>query len=204
MRVKYQTANGRLTFEFESENDKKLFATLAHIQEIFEEAACGCCKSNRIIYDVREFDGNSYYKLLCEACGATLDFGQHKTGDSLFPKRFDKDAKAELPNGGWYRYKETQAKPQAAPSANHVTPGPTTPVPTRAATPPPANRPAPKEPTTSELLANALATLPTLRHLHKVEEWGRWWKGIPNRTHAMNDQFEEAYHAAMERIAGRS
>ena len=63
MKATYQTANGRLTFEFEAESNKEMVSQLAHIQEIFEEPACGCCKSDRIRFDLREFDGNKYYKL---------------------------------------------------------------------------------------------------------------------------------------------
>lgn len=124
MKVKYVTANARLTFEFESENDKTLVNHLAHIQENFEESTCGCCKSDKIRFDVREFDGNTYYKLLCDACGATLDYGQHKNGNTLFVKRFVKDTRDPLPNRGWYRYKATEGgsvpSPQAASSRNRT------------------------------------------------------------------------------------
>lgn len=104
MKGKYTTANGRLSFEFEGATDRAIFAQLAEIQEVFEEAACGCCRSTSLRYEVREFDAYKYYKLLCTACGATLDFGQHKVGESLFPKRRDKDGN-DLPNDGWYVYR---------------------------------------------------------------------------------------------------
>ena len=120
MKVRYQTANARLTFEFESENDKTLVTNLAHIQELFEETCCGCCKSDRIRFDVREFDDFVYYKLLCDACGATLDFGQNKTGNTLFVKRFEKDSREPLPHRGWYQYSKSPEKtpPRPAPP-NH-------------------------------------------------------------------------------------
>src|ERR1022692_1171417 len=137
MKVSYVTANARLTFEFESENDKTLVTQLAHIQEVFEEETCGCCKSERIRFDVREFDGNFYYKLLCDDCGATLDFGQHKTGDTLFVKRFEKDTREALPNRGWYQYgkspEPTPTKPATPPSKPAA---PTTPTKPAASAPP--------------------------------------------------------------------
>lgn len=137
MKVSYTSANCRLTFEFESDNDKTLVTNLAHIQEVFEEQTCGCCKSERIRFDVREFDGNHYYKLFCDECHATLDFGQHKTGNTLFTKRFEKDTRDPLPNRGWYQYKKADEplpptkpasappKATAAPSTNHSTKPPT-------------------------------------------------------------------------------
>jgi hypothetical protein len=102
MKVRYTTENNRLTFELEATTGKQAFEIVAAIQELFEEPACGCCKSAHIRCDVREFDGNSYYKLLCNACGAQLDFGQHKDGKGLFVKRTDKETKKPLPNRGWY------------------------------------------------------------------------------------------------------
>ena len=42
--------------------------------------------------------------MVCRGCGAQFDFSQHKEGGGLFAKRFDKDSRSELPNGGWYIY----------------------------------------------------------------------------------------------------
>lgn len=104
MKVSYTTPNGRVTFEMELANSKMAFEAIAAIQELFEEEACGCCKAKNIRCDVREISGNKYFKLLCNACGATLDFGQHKDGKGLFVKRTDRDTHAQLPNAGWYHY----------------------------------------------------------------------------------------------------
>jgi hypothetical protein len=65
-----------------------------------------------LAYEVREFDGNNYYKLVCRDCHATLDFGQRRDGNNLFIKRKDADGNL-LPNRGWYRY-QGGAKPAAA------------------------------------------------------------------------------------------
>ncbi len=107
MKIVYKSANGRMTFEFEAGSHKEAITKLAAIQELFEEPTCGCCKSDLIRFDVREFDGNSYYKLVCEKCTAQLDFGQHKVGNGLFCKRYDKETKSALPNRGWYVYRKT-------------------------------------------------------------------------------------------------
>jgi hypothetical protein len=109
MKVIYSTADGRLQFEFEATSGKEAFGRVAEFQETFEEAACGCCNSDAIRCEVRHFEGNAYHKLLCNECGATLDFGQHKdTTRGLFAKRKD-DTRKRLPARGWYRYGETTA-----------------------------------------------------------------------------------------------
>lgn len=103
MKVVYTSASGRLSFEFEVQTGKAAFEAVAAIQELFEEPDCGMCKGKRIKCDCREFDGNKYFKLACDDCGAQLDFGQHKDGKGLFIKRKDKDNRA-IPNRGWYKW----------------------------------------------------------------------------------------------------
>jgi hypothetical protein len=105
MRITYVSANGRLRIEMEAGSPKQVFELVAGVQDLFDEPECGLCKSKSIGCDVREFGGNKYYKMLCYACGATLDFGQHKDGKGLFSKRWHKDTNQPLPNRGWYQYK---------------------------------------------------------------------------------------------------
>ena len=110
MKMVYQS--GKLTFEAEISSGKQAFEVAAKMAELFEETHCGCCKSEHIRHEVREYDGNSYYKMLCNDCGAQLDFGQKKDGKSLFAKRYDSEAKQALPNRGWYVWHgEKKAKP---------------------------------------------------------------------------------------------
>jgi hypothetical protein len=106
MLVRYTTPNHRLTIELDVTTGKQAFELVAAIQELFEEGYCGCCKSDRIRCDVREFDGNSYYKIVCMDCNAQIDLGQHKNGKGLFIKR-TKDGKV-LPNSGWYVWQKPQ------------------------------------------------------------------------------------------------
>jgi hypothetical protein len=104
MIVRYTTENARMVFEFDGATHKDCLVKLAAIQELFEEPACGACKSKRIRFNVREFEGNTYYKMICQECSAQLDYGQHKVGGTLFVKRWDKDTRTALPNNGWYIY----------------------------------------------------------------------------------------------------
>lgn len=117
VKVNYTTPNGRLSFEFEAQDGKAVFSWVAAIQELFEEPNCGCCQSQHIRCEVRHIDSNSYFKLLCIDCGATLDFGQKKDGKGLFAKRRDED-KSDLPNRGWYVW---QPQGQAAPLPHPAT-----------------------------------------------------------------------------------
>ncbi|MBW3600627.1 MAG: hypothetical protein KY475_25615 [Planctomycetes bacterium] len=117
MRIRYVSTNGRLEFEGETPSVKEAFEWLSTIQELFEENACGLCGKDHLTYEVREFDGNNYYKLVCRDCHATLDFGQRRDGANLFIKRKDADGNP-LPNRGWYRYQGAgAATPAPAPSS---------------------------------------------------------------------------------------
>jgi hypothetical protein len=102
-------ANDKLEFELEASGQKEIFKELALIQEVFSEAKCGLCGSTNIRFVTRSVDGNDYYELRCNDCGAVLAFGQHKKGGTLFPKRKD-DEGNYLPNKGWYKW--TAAKDQ--------------------------------------------------------------------------------------------
>lgn len=108
MRVQYTTSNGRLVFESDVSTPKEAFEWLATIQELFEEPSCGLCHAVNWQCDVREFDGNAYYKLTCRDCGATLDCGQRRDGSNLFIKRKDADGHP-LPHHGWYHYTPSDA-----------------------------------------------------------------------------------------------
>ena len=111
MEAQYKTRDGRLLIKVEAEHQKGLFKELAATQEIFEaEAECGCCRSKELRFRVRVVDENEFYELVCH-CGARFEFGQHKKGSSLFPKRRAEDGTI-LPNRGWAKWE---------PSANTAT-----------------------------------------------------------------------------------
>lgn len=102
MKINYKV-NDRLVFEIEGAGQKEIFKELAIIQEIFGESHCGLCDKSNLKFIVRNVEGNDYYELRCSDCGATLAFGQHKKGGTLFPKRKDDDGNW-LPNKGWYKW----------------------------------------------------------------------------------------------------
>ena len=103
MKITYTTASGKISVELEGDTQKDLFGQLGAFQEIFDQATCGKCSSTSIRFVVRDIDGNSYYELRCEDCGARLEFGQIKKGGGLFPRRKDKEGNW-LPDGGWVKW----------------------------------------------------------------------------------------------------
>jgi hypothetical protein len=116
MKVTYTTPTGRVQIEMEAPTVKDAFAGVAQLEEVFSEPCCGCCQSANIRPELREFEGNKYYKVLCTDCGATLDLGQYKdVARGLFVKRKSDDG-APMPRRGWYVY---GGEPEPAPPAGH-------------------------------------------------------------------------------------
>lgn len=105
-----RTCGGRLTLKVQAEKQKDLFRQVAIAQEVFDsETECGCCNSDRIHFQVRTVDSMEFFELICLGCGARFEFGQHKNGNSLFPKRRDEHG-ALLPNRGWARWEKPDGR----------------------------------------------------------------------------------------------
>jgi len=98
MKVNY--TNKKLNVEIDADSAKEAFKKLAEFQEVFDETSCGLCKGEEIQFVVRNVEGNDYYELKCRSCGGKLAFGQHKSGNSLFPKR-----KEHYETKGWHKWK---------------------------------------------------------------------------------------------------
>jgi hypothetical protein len=124
--------------------------------------------------------------LLCVACGATLDFGQHKQGDTLFPKRFDRDERSPLPNRGWYRYQGKPAESTPTKTATAPMPGPTA---------PPAD--------VHKLIVENYAKARATADAEMVERWRRWAAKFTFTDQQQKEQ-TAAHRAALERIARAS
>ena len=109
MKVIYRV-NNNLSFELDGSGQKDMFEQLAMVQEIFGQDVCGKCKSENLVYRIRENDGNKFYELMCKKCFAVLSFGQHKIGGTLFPSKKDKGGDW-LPDNGWTKWnKEKQIR----------------------------------------------------------------------------------------------
>lgn len=106
---------GQLTFQLEGTTQKELFKTIAAIQEVFSEEACGLCGCETLRFVVREVDGNDYAEIHCTnaACRAKLAFGQSKQKPgTLFPiRKLTKEGKPHRKTGefgkhnGWTKYR---------------------------------------------------------------------------------------------------
>jgi hypothetical protein len=104
MKVTYTTKNNQLKIDVNTESVKDTFKQLAEIQEVFDEPCCGMCKDTKIRFIVRSVENNDYYELKCTSCGAKLAFGQHRNGNSLFPKRKLADGTFDKINKGWHKW----------------------------------------------------------------------------------------------------
>jgi len=107
MKLTYSNPTSRIQIEAEVSDAKTAFETVAEVQELFDEKACGACQSTNIRCDVRTAQGFRFYNLKCRGCSARLDFGQHQDSKTLFAKRRNDDGSAK-PHNGWYVY---QAEP---------------------------------------------------------------------------------------------
>lgn len=107
MELQVRSSNGRLWLKVDANSQKDLFRAAAGFLEVFEaETNCGLCNSNRVRPQTRTVDAFEFFELVCEACDARFEFGQHKNGQTLFPKRRDEDGNP-LPNRGWKVWKAT-------------------------------------------------------------------------------------------------
>ncbi len=106
MKARYKTFGGQIEFEIDGSTEKEVFKQIAKLQEVFKGEACGVCKKSNVRLQVRTVEENDFYELKCDepGCGATLSYGQHKKGGSLFPKRKDSEEKKWLPNKGWSKW----------------------------------------------------------------------------------------------------
>lgn len=108
MKIVYR-ASDKLTVEIEAAGQKEIFKAMSSVQEILGDTVCGACGSENVRFVVRRVDDNDYYELRCADCGAVLQFGQHKAGGTLFPKRKDKEGNW-LPNRGWTKYQPSSKR----------------------------------------------------------------------------------------------
>ena len=90
--------------QVECEGDaKECFTELASAHELFSHNECKACGSKQVRPVVRDYEGNTYYEMKCDACRATLGFGQRRVDGALYPRRKGKDGEW-LQNDGWVQF----------------------------------------------------------------------------------------------------
>ena len=104
--VKVRMQCGRIWLEVDAQGVKEAVKALGEYGEVFSERNCGQCGSEDLAYQHREHDGNAFYSMKCVACGAQLDFGQHRHGGTLFAKRKRADGQFDREHRGWYRWQD--------------------------------------------------------------------------------------------------
>lgn len=114
MKVTHTTLDGRTTVEVEGDDQKSVVEQLSLFSEVFESEPCGKCSGNDTRFRVRKVqDGkkvHSYYERVCVKCGARLHYGQHSEGGTLFPKRYDAEAKESIGKNGWLKFNKDTGK----------------------------------------------------------------------------------------------
>jgi hypothetical protein len=104
---------GAFKFIVDEKTEKEVFEKISVIQEVFGQEKCGLCESRNIKYVVREAEDNKFFEVQCQefSCRAKMAFGQHKKGNTLFPRRKDGDGNY-IPNNGWEKW-DGKPKPTA-------------------------------------------------------------------------------------------
>lgn len=112
MQLHFTTHDKRISMTFDGSSETDLFDKISKFQEVFDNNQCGKCGNTNIKFVIRtaeyEKDGKTktarYHELRCRKCGAKLEFGVHQdTGNTMYPKRKDKDGKY-LPDSGWIKW----------------------------------------------------------------------------------------------------
>lgn len=106
MQIERTLPDGKTKFIMEASSPKEAFIKLALIDDLFSEGECGVCKSKEIRFVNRKVDNGSYLEMRCMACRAQLSYGQNKEGNGIFLKKWDKENRCPMPNGGWYVYQQ--------------------------------------------------------------------------------------------------
>lgn len=101
--VKVRINCGCVWLEVDSNSVKDAMKELGPYEEVFSHSTCGACGSTNVVNQVREVDRFTYYERSCTDCRARLQFGQHQTGHTLFPKKKDSEGNW-LPNNGWTKW----------------------------------------------------------------------------------------------------
>lgn len=116
------TPNPKFTIHVTAEKETEMFRKLSRLQEVFGEGTCGICNSTDIryqAYKVKTKDNGEFWNhvIHCDACEASLQFSQHKVGETLYARR-DKAPKTR----GWMPKSGQPAPNQKVEKTSVVTP----------------------------------------------------------------------------------
>jgi hypothetical protein len=106
MKARYRPSE-YLEIEVDGTAEKEIFEQLARCDEVFSDEPCGMCQSGNTKFVCRTVDANKYFERRCGDCGATLAYGQNKTGGGLFPKRKIEEGGKEVydkKSRGWAKW----------------------------------------------------------------------------------------------------
>jgi ribosomal protein L40E len=118
MSTRYTSANGRISVELTGSTSVSVFEQISLFQEVFEQTKCGKCGSEDLKFNIRTTNGDKYYELICNECGARLAFGCNKEGGGMYPQRKFTKSHAQFvegeanykPDNGWCKWNKTTNK----------------------------------------------------------------------------------------------
>ena len=119
MSTRYTSANGRISVDITADTAVGTFEQIALFQEVFEQTKCGKCGSEDLRFNIRTSgEGDKYYELICNNCGAKLAFGCNKEGGGMYPQRKFGKKHAQFvageanykPDNGWTKWDKAQNK----------------------------------------------------------------------------------------------
>lgn len=86
MSVRATTTIGNIQITCDATGIKHLMEQLSEYLVVLGNSVCKC-ESTQVVPEVRvTTKGHKYYSMTCLSCGRSYLFGQHSTGDTLFPK----------------------------------------------------------------------------------------------------------------------
>lgn len=125
MQVNYTTADGRMTVTVNADDFRGLFKQIADFQEVFEQRNINIngelVDSKDVRFQVRKnAEDDEFYEMVYAGTvpalrGYKLEFGCHKKGGGLFPKKKDKEGNW-VENNGWTKWQGNKETASEAPA----------------------------------------------------------------------------------------
>lgn len=96
--------NERATIQVEANTPMDAIEQIGHYVMILSMTKCGSCQSTNVHPQHDNRKGFDFYCVKCHDCGSEFSFGQHREGDTLFPKT----------EQGWHKWQASESSSEEA------------------------------------------------------------------------------------------
>lgn len=96
--------NERATIQVEANTPMEMIEQIGHYVMVLSMTECGDCHSKDVHPEHANRKGYDFYSVRCHACGYEFSFGQHREGDTLFPKT----------DQGWHKWQASDSSSEEA------------------------------------------------------------------------------------------